>query len=61
VAKDPQVRPLVRERERIFAVWHSCESHPSAAWHVQALQSAGFAEAGLVWRVAQDAAVAAIR
>ncbi|WP_117209194.1 class I SAM-dependent methyltransferase [Allorhizocola rhizosphaerae] len=60
-AKDAQLGPLVREREKIFAVRHSAESYPPASWHLQTLRSAGFAEVGLVWRGGQDAAVAAVR
>jgi SAM-dependent methyltransferase len=60
-AKDVQLGPLVQEREKIFAVEHSAESYLPASWHLQSLRSAGFGEAGLVWRGGQDAAVAAVR
>lgn len=39
---------------------HSAEWTPPVGWHLDALRSAGFAEAGLLWRGGTDAAVAAV-
>jgi SAM-dependent methyltransferase len=61
VAKDPTLGPLVEERRTVFAGRHSAEFLPTLGWHLEALRAAGFAEVGLVWRGARDAAVAAVR
>jgi SAM-dependent methyltransferase len=61
VAKDPTLGPLVEQRRTVFAGRHSAEFLPAVGWHLDALRAAGFAEVGLVWRGAQDAAVAALR
>lgn len=60
VAKDPVLGPLVPERDRIFANRHATEFYEPVSWHLSALHAAGYAEAGLVWRGASDAAVAGV-
>ena len=40
---------------------HSHEWTPPAAWHLNALREAGFAEAGILWRGGTDAAIAGVR
>ncbi|BCB91539.1 class I SAM-dependent methyltransferase [Phytohabitans suffuscus] len=60
VAADPVLGPLAVERERLFTKHHSSEWTPPVSWHVAALRAAGYAEVGLVWRGARDAAVAAV-
>jgi hypothetical protein len=60
-ALDPVLAPLVEQRHRIYSERHSGEWTPPVSWHVSALQAAGFAEIGVVWRGGTDAAVAAIR
>ncbi|GAB7038048.1 MULTISPECIES: class I SAM-dependent methyltransferase [Catenuloplanes] len=58
---DPTLAPLVEERNRLFPGDHHQEWLPPASWHVRALRDAGFTEAGLIWRGAQDAAVVGVR
>ncbi|MDR7278346.1 class I SAM-dependent methyltransferase [Catenuloplanes atrovinosus] len=58
---DPTLGPLVAQRAELFAADHAQEWLPPASWHVRALRDAGFTEVGLIWRGAQDAAVAAVR
>ncbi|GAA4449385.1 class I SAM-dependent methyltransferase [Phytohabitans houttuyneae] len=60
VAADAELGPLVIERKRLFTEHHSSEWTPPVSWHVEALRAAGYAEVGLVWRGARDAAVAAV-
>lgn len=61
-AADPVLAPLVAERMRRFGgETHPPEFMPPLAWHVSALQAAGFAEAGCVWRHGDAAIVAAVR
>jgi ubiquinone/menaquinone biosynthesis C-methylase UbiE len=58
---DPALADLIAERNRIF------EDHPSprdvvtAAFHLEALNMAGFAETAVVWRYLDYSVVAAIR
>ncbi|WP_344615873.1 class I SAM-dependent methyltransferase [Dactylosporangium salmoneum] len=59
-AVDPVLAPLVEERHRIYSEPHSPEWLPPAAWHLEALRAAGFAETGVVWRGGTDAAVAGV-
>ena len=55
-------RPLAEQRSRIYpSAHHSAEWTPPAAWHIDALRMAGFAEAGILWRGGPDAAVIAVR
>jgi SAM-dependent methyltransferase len=61
VAKDPTYGPLIERRKEIFANRGHTESTPPVSWHVDALRAAGFAEAGIVWRGATDAAVTGVR
>jgi trans-aconitate methyltransferase len=62
IAEDEALRPLVAERERIYpSEHHSAEWLPPAAWHIDALRRAGYAEAGLLWRGGPDAAVIGMR
>jgi trans-aconitate methyltransferase len=61
VAADPRLAPLHTEREKIYPAAHgSAEWTPPAGWHLDALRTAGFSEAGLLWRGAADATVAAL-
>ncbi|WP_433221906.1 class I SAM-dependent methyltransferase [Dactylosporangium sp. CS-047395] len=59
-AAHPLLAPLVEERNRIYSEPHSSEFLPPAAWHLDALKAAGFAETGVVWRGGTDAAVAGV-
>ncbi|WP_328460480.1 class I SAM-dependent methyltransferase [Actinoplanes sp. NBC_00393] len=62
VAADEQLAAKAVERARIYpAKDHDQEWLPPAAWHVDALRSAGYSEAGVIWRGGTDAAVAALR
>lgn len=61
VANDPTLGPLIEARETVFADRHAVETTPNVSWHLKALRDAGFTEAGLVWRGASDAALAAMR
>ncbi|MEU4622163.1 class I SAM-dependent methyltransferase [Actinoplanes sp. NPDC023801] len=61
-AADEQLAPKAVERERIYpSARHSQEWLPRASWHVEALRTAGFREAGIIWRGGTDAAVAGLR
>ncbi|MGN9906788.1 class I SAM-dependent methyltransferase [Phytohabitans sp. LJ34] len=60
-AADPTLGPLVIERKRLFTEHHSSEWTPPVSWHLEALRAAGYAEIGLVWRGARDAAVAGVK
>jgi SAM-dependent methyltransferase len=60
-AADPALGPLVAERRAVFADRDHTESDPPVSWHLDALRAAGYAEVGLVWRRASDAAFAAVR
>jgi SAM-dependent methyltransferase len=61
VAADPTLGPLLTQRRELFDGDHSREWQPPVSWHHDALRSAGYAEVGLVWRGANDAAIAAVR
>jgi SAM-dependent methyltransferase len=61
VAADPALGPLKVQRDALFGIDHSQEWTPGVSWHLSALRDAGFTETGLLWRAANDAAVAAIR
>jgi SAM-dependent methyltransferase len=60
-AADPVLAPLVIRRREIYPAGHSPEWLPPAAWHANALHTAGFSEVGLVWRGGTDAAIAGVR
>jgi len=61
VAADPRLAPRHAEREKIYPAEHgSAEWTPPAGWHLAALRTAGFTEAGLLWRGGADATVAAV-
>ncbi|MEU8611438.1 class I SAM-dependent methyltransferase [Actinoplanes sp. NPDC048791] len=61
VAADPRLAPLHAEREKIYPTAHgSSEWTPPAGWHLTALRTAGFTEAGLLWRGGADATVTAV-
>ena len=60
-AADPVLAPLAERRQTIYPTGHSPEFTPAATWHVEALLTAGFSEAGVLWRGGQDAAVAGLR
>jgi len=58
----PQFQTLMEERDRRFGgSLHPAEFTPAAEWHLQQLEAAGFAEAGVVWRRGQAGVVAALR
>lgn len=57
VDKDPVLGPLKVERDAIFSIHHDLDWTPDLSWHLAALQDAGFAETGLIWRGGLDAAV----
>jgi SAM-dependent methyltransferase len=60
-AADPRLASVHAEREKIYPAAHgSAEWTPPAGWHLTALRAAGFTEAGLLWRGATDATVAAL-
>jgi trans-aconitate methyltransferase len=62
VAADDFLAPKAAERERIYpSTRHSHEWTPPAAWHVDALRSAGFTESGVLWRGGTDAVVVGVR
>ncbi|MGF1664047.1 MAG: class I SAM-dependent methyltransferase [Kineosporiaceae bacterium] len=58
---DPELAPLVAERDRRFGGDHAEGEELTAGWHLAALGEAGFAEAGIVWRGLTDAAVVGVR
>jgi SAM-dependent methyltransferase len=61
-AADENLAPRVAERERIYpSSRHNHEWTPPATWHVEALRTAGYAEAGILWRGGTDAAVVGVR
>ncbi len=60
-AADPALAELVAERNAHFGGNHAAEFNPPASWHLDALRSAGFREAGLVWRGLTDAGIAGVR
>ncbi|MGH3735871.1 MAG: class I SAM-dependent methyltransferase [Micromonosporaceae bacterium] len=61
VAADPVLGPLLPERAALFGGEHSAEAFQPASWHAATLRTAGYAEAGLIWRGRRDAAVASVR
>ncbi|WP_409491076.1 class I SAM-dependent methyltransferase [Amycolatopsis sp. cmx-11-12] len=61
VAADPVLGPAVAERARLFGDAPSAEWHPPAAWHLRALGTGSFDEAGVAWRDGDQAAVVAFR
>jgi hypothetical protein len=61
-ADDPALAEAVAERhERFGGPTHPVNFAPPASWHIAALAAAGFAEAGVAWRSANGAVVAAVR
>jgi SAM-dependent methyltransferase len=61
-ADDPVLAPLVAERmDRFGGESHPPEFVPPTRWHVAALRTAGFVEAGEVWRHGEGAIIAALR
>jgi SAM-dependent methyltransferase len=61
VTADPTLGPLVALRQKVFADRHAAEFNPTVSWHLRALREAGYAEVGLTWRGARDAAVTGVR
>jgi hypothetical protein len=51
----------VERRQLVFAGRHPAESTPPVSWHLEALRQAAYAEVGLIWRGARDAAVTGVR
>jgi SAM-dependent methyltransferase len=60
-AKDPTLGPLVERRNAVFADRDHTESTAPVGWHLDALRAAGYAEVGVLWRGAEDAAVVGVR
>ena len=61
-ANDPVLRAQVMARRGVFEDNYPAEEFsPPAAWHLDTLHEAGFAEAGVVWRAGSSAIVAAVR
>jgi SAM-dependent methyltransferase len=60
---EAELADAVAERDRRFAERdsHHTELDEPSSWHIDALRAAGFSEAGLLWRSAQDAAVIGLR
>jgi trans-aconitate methyltransferase len=57
-AADEFLAPRAAERDRIYpSSAHHQEWTPPAVWHVAALRTAGYTEAGVLWRGGTDAAV----
>lgn len=56
----PELAPQVRERAALFAARDTAEFTPGVAWHLAAARTAGFTEAGMLWRCGRHAAVAAV-
>ena len=61
IAADPVLAPLHERRTQSYPDRHHTEWNPPMSWHLAALRDAGYAEAGLVWRGAADAAVTGVR
>jgi trans-aconitate methyltransferase len=59
-AADPVLGPAWHERAMTLTDLPSAEWTPPAAWHVEALEAAGYAEVGLGWRHGPQAAVVAV-
>jgi hypothetical protein len=59
----PELADAVAERDSRFAErdGHHTELDEPSSWHVDALRTASFREAGLLWRSSQDAAVIGLR
>lgn len=61
-ALDPLLRGPFELRRGVFETTYPAEEFsPPADWHVSALEDAGFAEVGVVWRSGAAAVVAAVR
>lgn len=61
VAGDDDLAPLLAERERIYPSADHSEWTPPVSWHLDTLRTAGYSEAGLLWRGGTDAAVVGVR
>ena len=57
---DDSLRYLMRQRQAIFADRVPAEFTPPVDWHRDAARTAGFDEAGVVWRWGAHAALAAV-
>lgn len=53
------MRPLLAERRALFRNRTPAEYTASASWHIGAARTAGFTEAGTLWRCGRHAALAA--
>ncbi|MGK5529032.1 class I SAM-dependent methyltransferase [Streptomyces sp. URMC 129] len=60
VAAAPELAEQARRRQEIFGD-HGESEMPSAAWHMDTLRAAGFAEVTLAWSSLTDAVVLALR
>ncbi|WP_433366423.1 class I SAM-dependent methyltransferase [Actinoplanes sp. CA-142083] len=61
-AADTFLGPKVVERQSIYPdAAHAQEWTPPATWHIDALRTAGFTEAGVLWRGGTDAVVVGVR
>jgi O-methyltransferase involved in polyketide biosynthesis len=61
-SREPALQSAVAQRHAVFeTTYPTAEFSPPADWHITALEDAGFAEAGLIWRSGPAAVVAAVR
>jgi SAM-dependent methyltransferase len=61
-AADPVLQDAAVQRRTVFSASYPTEEFsPPADWHITALQDAGFAEVGVVWRSGTGAIVAGVR
>jgi trans-aconitate methyltransferase len=60
-AADPALADAVAERNMLFSGSHAKEFTPPVDWHLAALRASGFSEATVVWRIFDDAIVAALK
>jgi hypothetical protein len=60
-AADPALADAVAERNMLFSGSHAKEFTPPVDWHLAAMRASGFSEATVVWRIFDDAIVAALK
>lgn len=61
ITDTPELTGLLHRRAEVFANRHPAEFTPAISWHTSAARSAGFSEAGTLWRHGRHAAFAAHR
>ncbi|GGQ73304.1 class I SAM-dependent methyltransferase [Couchioplanes azureus] len=59
-ARMPELRQPMRARADLFGKRTPAEFTAGVSWHAEAARTAGFAEAGLLWRCGRHAALAAL-